>query len=109
MSPRFDGLNGGLVIYRNGKAQNRPTRATRIGPQSSAVHFDDGTADRQTNADAALLGGNKRLENALAVCGRDPRSRVDDRDQQRIGRAQSGADDQLPLRFFDSCHSARAP
>jgi hypothetical protein len=66
--------------------------------------FNDGSADRQANADSAGLGGVERLEYAFTVLRIDARSRIAYRDDDTIRLTLIGADQQLSCPRLDRRH-----
>src|SRR5690242_2828149 len=85
MGSLLDALNLGLVVRRQRESENGTARLMRIRPQPSSMCIDDGAAYRESNTDTARLRGVKRLEDPLAIIGRDAWSGVAYRDEQVLG------------------------
>src|SRR6185437_12450149 len=75
----------------------------RVRPQSPAMSIDDGAANGKSDSHAAVLGGVERLEDPLAMIGRDPRPGIAYRDQHARG-ARFGGDQQPSLFLLDAIH-----
>ena len=53
----------------DGKHKCRPWTIIPHGPYATAVTLDDRATDRQTDAHAAVLGGEERIEKSTCIMG----------------------------------------
>src|SRR5438034_517138 len=81
---------GGDRSERKLDGEGRPALGPVGHVQARAMRLRDGRRDRQTEARAALLRGEKRLEDLLAKLGRDTRATVCHRHRDRLAFVHDG-------------------
>src|SRR6185436_12672283 len=96
-------LNFGLVVRRQSESEHGAMRLVRVGPQASAMGFDDGAADRKADPDAGGLRREEGPEDPLAILGGDTGPRVSNRNEQPL-RARCGADGKLARALIEASH-----
>src|SRR5262245_52281166 len=79
--PLSDGIADILLGHgAQREAEDRPARRVRLHPDLSAVRFDDCSGDRQTDAHAMALVGDKGLEQLSHHFRCDSRAGIGDAD-----------------------------